>query len=182
MPPPHQCGIQAVSVTHTSAHGNTWPPTHWEKPGIIPTSSRILVGFISAEQHGNSFLFFQFFCEIFLRLVGFVQWSRYLRLNTCLKKRMEAMRSSYWICHVRLWKIYFIKSYVSFKPEPLSWLYYYYYLFIYFAKYPKDNTWHLMDTKGIGSQLNDEASILYICHSGLINGSEDKCFYCIKEI
>ena len=31
-----------------------------------------------------------------------------------------------------------------------------------------------MDTKGIGSQLNDEASILYICHSGLINGSEDK--------
>ena len=47
-PQPLQHGIQAVSVTNTIAHGNAGSPTHWARPGIEPTSSGILVGFVSA--------------------------------------------------------------------------------------------------------------------------------------
>ena len=44
-----QCQIQAISVTYTTAHGNTRSLTHWARPGIEPTSSWILVRFITAE-------------------------------------------------------------------------------------------------------------------------------------
>ena len=46
-PTPQQLRIWATSVTYTTAHHNARSPTHWAKPGIEPTSSLILVGFIS---------------------------------------------------------------------------------------------------------------------------------------
>ena len=47
-PQAQQRGIQAASVAYTTAHGNTGSPTHWARPGIEPTCSWILVGFIYA--------------------------------------------------------------------------------------------------------------------------------------
>ena len=54
MPQPQQCQIWAVSVTCTTAHSNSRLPTHWARPGIEPTSSWILVRFVTTERHGNS--------------------------------------------------------------------------------------------------------------------------------
>ena len=45
---PQQWGIWVVSATYTTTHGNTGSPAHWSKPGMEPTSSWILVGFVSA--------------------------------------------------------------------------------------------------------------------------------------
>ena len=42
---PQQHGIPATSVTYTTAHSNARSLTHWERPGIKPTSSWMLVGF-----------------------------------------------------------------------------------------------------------------------------------------
>ena len=39
--------IWASSVTYTTAHGNTRSLTHWERPGIKPRSSWILVRFVN---------------------------------------------------------------------------------------------------------------------------------------
>ena len=44
-----QCRIRAESATYTTAQDNAESLTHWAKPGIEPGSSRILVGFITAE-------------------------------------------------------------------------------------------------------------------------------------
>ena len=41
--------IQAVAVTYTTAHGNIGSLTHWVRPGIEPTSSWMLIRFVSAE-------------------------------------------------------------------------------------------------------------------------------------
>ena len=46
-PQPQQRGIQAVSVTYITAHGNTL--THWARLGIEPVSSWPLVGFVTTE-------------------------------------------------------------------------------------------------------------------------------------
>ena len=46
---PQQCGIQATSVTYTTAHGNAWSLTYWVGPGIEPASSWILVRLVSSE-------------------------------------------------------------------------------------------------------------------------------------
>ena len=43
---PQQYRIQAASATYGTTHGNTRSLTHWARPGIKPTSSQILVGFI----------------------------------------------------------------------------------------------------------------------------------------
>ena len=48
-PQPQQCRTWAVSVTHTTDHGNVGSLTHWVRPGIEPTSSWILVGFVTSE-------------------------------------------------------------------------------------------------------------------------------------
>ena len=48
-PQPQKCGIPAMSVTYTTAHSNAGFLTHWARPGIKPTSSWILVGFITTE-------------------------------------------------------------------------------------------------------------------------------------
>jgi len=44
---PQQCGIWDMSVTYTTAHGNTRSLTHWMRPGIEPVSSWILVRFVT---------------------------------------------------------------------------------------------------------------------------------------
>ena len=46
---PQQCKIPAASVTCTTVHGNMASLTHQVRPGIKPTSSWILIGFITAE-------------------------------------------------------------------------------------------------------------------------------------
>ena len=48
-PQPQPLRIQAVSVTSAMAHGNAGSPTQWSEPGIEPTSSEVLVGFVTAE-------------------------------------------------------------------------------------------------------------------------------------
>ena len=47
MPQPSQHQIWAVSVTYTTAHGSARSLTHWERPGIEPTTSWFLVGFVN---------------------------------------------------------------------------------------------------------------------------------------
>ena len=44
----------SASATYTTAHSNTISLTHWAGPGIEPTSSWMLVRFVSAEPHRNS--------------------------------------------------------------------------------------------------------------------------------
>ena len=46
-PEPQQHGIQALSATYTTAHGNAGSPSHWARPGIEPSTSCFLVGFIN---------------------------------------------------------------------------------------------------------------------------------------
>ena len=46
-PQPQQCEIQATSVTYTTAQGYARSFTHWVRPGIEPTSSWMLVGFLN---------------------------------------------------------------------------------------------------------------------------------------
>ena len=43
------CWISATSATYTTAWGNTGSLTHWERPGIEPKSSWILVRFVTSE-------------------------------------------------------------------------------------------------------------------------------------
>ena len=50
-PQPQPGQIWAVSVTCTTAHGNTRYLTHWARPGIQPESSWILVTFVTAKPH-----------------------------------------------------------------------------------------------------------------------------------
>ena len=50
-PQPQQHGIQVASVTYTTVHGNAGSLTHLARPGIKPTSSWILVRFISTAPH-----------------------------------------------------------------------------------------------------------------------------------
>ena len=49
MPQPQPHRIQAASVNYTTAHGDARSWSHWARPGIEPTSSCILVGFVTAE-------------------------------------------------------------------------------------------------------------------------------------
>ena len=48
-PQPQQCRIWAASATYITAHSNIRSLTHWPKPRSEPASSRILVGFVTAE-------------------------------------------------------------------------------------------------------------------------------------
>ena len=41
------CGIRATSENYTTAHGKARSLTHWERLGIEPASSWILVGFLN---------------------------------------------------------------------------------------------------------------------------------------
>ena len=46
-PQPWQLRSQAASATYTTAHGNTGSLTHWVRPGIEPSTSWLLVGFVN---------------------------------------------------------------------------------------------------------------------------------------
>ena len=48
-PQPRRHGIQARSATYTKVPGNARSLTHEARPGVKPTSSWILVGFVAAE-------------------------------------------------------------------------------------------------------------------------------------
>ena len=50
MPEPQQHQIWAASVTYTTTHGHARSLPHWARPGIKPTASWFLVGFVSAAQ------------------------------------------------------------------------------------------------------------------------------------
>ena len=54
-PQPQQCGIWVLSVTYSTAHGNTGSLTHWARAGIEHESSWILVWF-PLRYDGNSSL------------------------------------------------------------------------------------------------------------------------------
>ena len=47
-PQSQQCWIQASSVSYTTALSHTGSLTHWARPGSKPTSSWILIRFVSA--------------------------------------------------------------------------------------------------------------------------------------
>ena len=47
MPEPQQLRIRAVSAIYTTAHRNVGSSAHWVRPGIKPTTSWLLVRFIS---------------------------------------------------------------------------------------------------------------------------------------
>ena len=55
-PQPQQQGIQAMSATYTTAHGNLGSLTHWARPEIKPASSR-MVRFIPTEPWREKHLF-----------------------------------------------------------------------------------------------------------------------------
>ena len=55
-PQPQQHGIRAASSAYTRAHGNIGSLNHWAKPGIKPSFSWILVGFVTAEPRGELLL------------------------------------------------------------------------------------------------------------------------------
>ena len=57
-PQPQKHRIQAVSVIYTTGHGNVRSLTHWTRSGIKPTSSGILVKFISTEPQQELLQFF----------------------------------------------------------------------------------------------------------------------------
>ena len=59
MPEPQQCQIRAASANYTTAPGNARSLTHWARPGIEPTTSWFLVGFVSAAP-GQEFLPYPF--------------------------------------------------------------------------------------------------------------------------
>ena len=48
-PQPQQLGIWAASATYSIAQGSAGSLTHWVRPDMGPTSSRILVGLVTAE-------------------------------------------------------------------------------------------------------------------------------------
>ena len=56
-PQPQPRQIWAASTTSTTAHSNSRSLTHWERPGIEPSSSWILVGFSTLWATRNSLLF-----------------------------------------------------------------------------------------------------------------------------
>ena len=46
-PMPWQCRIRAMSAIYTTAHSNAGYIIHWWRPGIKPTSSWFLIGFVN---------------------------------------------------------------------------------------------------------------------------------------
>ena len=45
----HSQGIRVTSTTYTTAHNNAGSLTHWARPGIVPTSSWILVRLLTSQ-------------------------------------------------------------------------------------------------------------------------------------
>ena len=74
-PQPQELGIRGVSVTYTTAHGNTRSLTHWARPGVKTTTQWFLVGFISTVRQQK------LQCDIILKLLHncfITQWIYYI--------------------------------------------------------------------------------------------------------
>ena len=71
-PQPQQHRIQNSSATYTTAHGNAGSLTHRVRPGIEPTSSWILVGFVSAAPQWELLILFLWPSNISLGMCVFL--------------------------------------------------------------------------------------------------------------
>ena len=69
-PEPQQHGIRDMSVTYTTAHGNTKSLTHWVRPGdwtqVLMDASQVRQ---VLSHDGNSYLYFHFSLGIFFFLI-----------------------------------------------------------------------------------------------------------------
>ena len=75
--------VPSCVCTYTTAHINTGSLTHWLRPGIEPTSARILVGLISAEPQWEllSSLFWRTYCfVVFLYQSAIVYLKKFLKI------------------------------------------------------------------------------------------------------
>ena len=70
-PQPQWHRVQTMSATYTTAHSNTRSLTHWGRPGIEPTSSCMLVRFVTAEPWQELLMSF-FNIVIFILLLFFM--------------------------------------------------------------------------------------------------------------
>ena len=61
---PHQShsNVRSELCLGPAAHGNARSLTHWARPGMEPTTSWFLVGFVSATPRGELFFFFSVLC------------------------------------------------------------------------------------------------------------------------
>ena len=92
MPELQQHGIRAMSVTHTTAHGNTRSLTHWARPGIEPATSWFLVRFVNPlchdrnSTHGNFWkgkVFYGIYVQISM-IYWFTHWETSTEEQTIL--------------------------------------------------------------------------------------------------
>ena len=90
MPQPQQCGIWAASATYTTVHGNAGSLTYWARPGIEPTCSWILVGFLTHWATTGTLRFF--FVSLFLVVFGFLSFV-FLETHS---QHMEVPRLGVW--------------------------------------------------------------------------------------
>ena len=62
--------IGATSATYTTAHNNAGSLTHWVRPGIEPSTSWFLVGFVSAAPRREllNSLIYQILCFLFAHI------------------------------------------------------------------------------------------------------------------
>ena len=92
-------------MTYTTAHSNAGSLTHWVRPGIEPTSSWVLVGFITAEPQQELLLWLLF--TDFLSLTGW-GWPKHVRslpfLGCSVLKLSRCLRT---------WKIKLLASEVA---------------------------------------------------------------------
>ena len=116
-PQPQQQGIQATSTTYITAHGNAGSLTHRVRPGIKPTSSWILVRFVSSKPWWElgSTLFDIGLSNVFLDLssqareteVEINRWDLNQLESFCIAKKSTSKKGTYWmeenICQWYIW-------------------------------------------------------------------------------
>ena len=119
-----------VSATYTAAHGNARFLTHWVRPGIEPTSSWVLVTFITAEPwwelHSVSSLRKMGLCLRFNVWTSVMLIKHHLSQDTLLHKRLTWV----WTAHFSLLSLFVpwvlrimsvvYHKHLSFLPLPLK--------------------------------------------------------------
>ena len=94
MPQPQQCGIWAMSVTYTTAHGSTASLVHWTRPGTEHTSSWILVRFVNCwATIGTHFFIGLFVFCCWVVWVVCVFW----RLSACWLHPLQIFSPILWV-------------------------------------------------------------------------------------
>jgi len=79
-PEPQQRGIQATSATYTTAHGNAGSLTHWARPGIEPSTSWFLVGFVNHWATTGTPL--PLFIRAFISVSDLPSWPNLILINS----------------------------------------------------------------------------------------------------